>query len=289
LRNRIAYFWNKKDMTDYERIEAVIKYLSENYRTQPDLGELSGIAGLSPSHFQKMFTEWAGVSPKKFLQYISLEHARKLLAQNKTVFDASYETGLSGTSRLHDLFITIEGMTPGDFRNGGKSLQINWQNYESPYGKIIIAATTKGVCHLAFIDQWDSGFGVLRKKFPEAVFTMEKHPFHLSAISVFQDIPGDLAKLKLHLKGTEFQLKVWEALLKIPSGNLTTYSDLARAVSSPLAARAVGSAVGDNPVAYLIPCHRVIRATGIIGEYHWGSVRKTGMIGRESSKVFGEN
>jgi AraC family transcriptional regulator of adaptative response/methylated-DNA-[protein]-cysteine methyltransferase len=276
-------------MNDYEKIEKVIKYLIENFREQPDLDKLSEIACMSPFHFQRMFSEWAGVSPKKFLQFISIEHAKRLLKDQNTISEASYNSGLSGTSRLHDLFVNIEGMTPGEFKNGGRSLGISWENYGSPFGEMTLAATSKGICFMVFTASGDSGFDNLKEKFPEATFRKEPHEFHHSALSVFNNKNGDLSKIKLHLKGTEFQLNVWQALLKIPAGNLSSYSGIAKSIGSPLAARAVGTAIGDNPVAYLIPCHRVIQSTGIIGEYRWGSIRKTAMIGRESSEIYREH
>jgi len=275
-------------MTDYEKIAKVIIFLNENFKEQPDLEQLSKLAGMSAYHFQRIFKEWAGVSPKKFLQYISIEHSKKLLSLNGSVSEASFETGLSGSSRLHDLFINIEGMTPGDYKNGGKRLSISWETYCSPFGELIIAATSNGICYMAFTGSGESGFDALRKKFPEALYKREKHAFHNSAMAIFHDNTKDLKKIKLYLKGTKFQLKVWEALLKIPSGRLTTYSGLAKSIGSPLAARAVGSAVADNPVAYLIPCHRVILSTGITGAYHWGGIRKSAMIGKESAEVYGE-
>ena len=273
-------------MTDYQRIEKAIQYLVLNFKDQPELETIAEYAGLSPFHFQKMFTDWAGVSPKKFLQYISLEHARKLLSVQKNISDASFETGFSGTSRLHDLFVGIEGMTPGEFKNGGINLEINWEIYDSPFGRVLIASTQKGICYMGFCDSVELEFEELTSKFPAANFNRNKNLFHLNALSIFNNDSKDIKQIKLHLKGTPFQLKVWEALLKIPAGRLTTYSGLSDSIGSPGAARATGSAVGANPVAYLIPCHRVIRSTGIIGEYHWGSIRKTAMIGRESARYY---
>ena len=243
---------------------------------------------MSPFHFQRLFKEWAGVSPKKFLQYISIEHAKRLLDNKVSLSETSFETGLSGTSRLHDLFISIEGMTPGEFKNEGKDLKIEWYNYTSTFGDLIVASTSRGVCYIAFTEAGESGFEELRLKFQNADFQKSQHSFHLDALSVFMDNPLQHLQIKLHLKGTAFQLKVWEALLKIPYAGLTSYSGLSDSIGSVGAARAVGSAVGANPVAYIIPCHRVIRSTGIIGEYHWGSSRKAAMIGRESSRVYGE-
>jgi AraC family transcriptional regulator, regulatory protein of adaptative response / methylated-DNA-[protein]-cysteine methyltransferase len=275
-------------MTDYERIAKAIYFLHVNFKEQPGLEELSEHVGLSVFHFQRMFKEWAGVSPKKFLQFISIEHAKKLLSSQLSVSEASFETGLSGTSRLHDLFVSIEGMTPGEFKNGGAALSIKWEMYNTPFGEVIVGSTTSGICYLAFTDSGIPGFEEMKTKFPQASFRKEKDPVQASAIAIFDNNPKDLDKIKLHLKGTPFQLKVWEALLKIPLGGLTTYSGLAKSIGSPGASRAVGSAVGDNPVAYLIPCHRVIRSTGLMGEYHWGCVRKTAIIGRESAKIYGE-
>ncbi len=276
-------------MTDYERISRSIEYLVANFRDQPGLAELAGASGLSPFHFQKLFKDWAGVSPKKFLQYISIEHARKLLASDHTLEETSFETGLSGTSRLHDLFVSIEGMTPGEYRSGGAGLTVNWQIYGSPFGDLLIASTSKGICSMSFTDDPQEALSELVKKFPSAGLVHSSHPIHSAGLSIFRNGGAEPEIIKLHLKGTAFQLKVWEALLKIPSGCLTTYAGLAETVGNPRAARAVGSAVGDNPVAYIIPCHRVIRSSGVLGDYHWGISRKTAMIGRESAKVYGES
>lgn len=278
-----------KEMTNYERIEKAIVYLKENFKEQPDLDAVAKQVCLSPFHFQRLFKEWAGVSPKKFLQYISIEHAKSLLKQEMPLSDVSFETGLSGTSRLHDLFINIEGMTPGEFKNGGELLHINYSFAETPFGHVIIASTSKGICHLAFISNKQQAFLELKKQFPKAVFQQLVDSIQQNALFIFTQDWKKLSKVKLHLKGTLFQLKVWEALLKIPVGHLHSYASVAAAAGNANASRAVGSAIGDNPVAFLIPCHRVIRATGNIGEYHWGSERKTAIIGWESAKVYGEN
>jgi AraC family transcriptional regulator of adaptative response/methylated-DNA-[protein]-cysteine methyltransferase len=241
---------------------------------------------LSPFHFQRLFTEWAGVSPKKFLQYISVEHAKSILKEKQTtLFDAAYETGLSGTSRLHDLFIKIEGMTPGEFKNGGEDISINYSYAESPFGNILVASTAKGICYMAFADNEKEAFYNLQRKFPNAHFKQMVDLIQQNALYIFTHDWSKLNEIKLHLKGTDFQLKVWEALLKIPMGQLSTYGNIAGQIQSPKASRAVGSAIGDNPVAFLIPCHRVIQSTGIFGGYHWGSNRKTAMIGWEAAKM----
>jgi len=271
-------------MTDYERIKKAIEFIRSNFQQQPDLDAVAKEVYLSPFHFQRLFKDWAGVSPKKFLQYISLQHAKKLLHQH-TVSDAAYETGLSGSSRLHDLFISIEGMTPGEYKNGGEQLQINYSFAETPFGNIIVASTKKGICHLAFADDEKEALIQLQLQFPKAQFRQVVDTIQQNALFIFTQDWKDLSKIKLHLKGTPFQIKVWEALLKIPMGDVSTYSGIANTINNPNASRAVGTAIGDNPVAFLIPCHRVIRSTGDFGQYHWGSVRKTAMIGWEAAKV----
>ena len=275
-------------MTDYERIKKAIEFIHSNFQRQPDLDAVAKEVYLSPFHFQRLFKEWAGVSPKKFLQYISLQHAKKLLQQH-TVTDTAFETGLSGSSRLHDLFISIEGMTPGEYKNGGEQLHINYSFAETPFGNIIVASTAKGICHLAFADDEKDALQQLQLQFPKAIFRQVVDTIQQNALFIFTQDWKDLSKIKLHLKGTAFQIKVWEALLKIPMGDVSTYSGIASSINNPNASRAVGTAIGDNPVAFLIPCHRVIRSTGEFGQYHWGSIRKTAMIGWEAAKINPEN
>ena len=271
-------------MTDYERIKKAIEFIHSNFQQQPDLDAVAKEVFLSPFHFQRLFKDWAGVSPKKFLQYISLQHAKKLLQQH-TISDAAYETGLSGSSRLHDLFISIEGMTPGEFKNGGEQLQINYSFAETPFGNIIVASTAKGICHLAFADDEKDALHQLQLQFPKARFRQVVDTIQQNALFIFTQDWKNLSKIKLHLKGTPFQIKVWEALLKIPMGDVSTYAGIANHINNPNASRAVGTAIVDNPVAFLIPCHRVIRSTGDFGQYHWGSTRKTAMIGWEAAKT----
>jgi len=275
-------------MTDFERIKKAIEFIHANFQQQPDLDEIAKEVYLSPFHFQRLFKDWAGVSPKKFLQYISLQHAKKLL-QNHTIIDAAYETGLSGSGRLHDLFINIEGMTPGEYKNGGEQLGINYSFAESPFGNIIVASTEKGICHLAFADDETDALKQLQAQFPKAQFKQVVDILQQNALFIFTQDWKNLSKIKLHLKGTPFQIKVWEALLKIPMGDVSTYSFIANKINNPNASRAVGTAIGDNPVAFLIPCHRVIRSTGDFGQYHWGSIRKTAMLGWEAAKTNPEN
>ncbi len=277
---------NEQEDTNYTRIAEAIGYIQENYKTQPGLEEVAKKIHLSPSHFQRLFTEWAGVSPKKFLQYITVEHAKKMLKENQaTLFDTAFETGLSGTGRLHDLFINIEGMTPGEYKNGGENLAINYSFAESPFGNILVASTGKGICHAAFADHEQDALQILKNKFPAASYRQVVDLIQQNVFYIFTHDWSKLSKIKLHLKGTEFQIKVWETLLKIPMGQLSSYGNIATKINLPNASRAVGTAIGDNPVAFLIPCHRVIQSTGVFGGYHWGGIRKAAMIGWEAAHV----
>jgi AraC family transcriptional regulator of adaptative response/methylated-DNA-[protein]-cysteine methyltransferase len=281
----------QQEQINYDRVAEAIGYIREHFQSQPNLEEVAEKIHLSPYHFQRLFTDWAGVSPKKFLQYISVEHAKEVLQdQRATVYDAAFETGLSGTGRLHDLFVSIEGMTPGEFRNGGAELEINYSFAESPFGSLLVASTAKGICYMAFVDEVapsgePAAFADLRSRFPNARLRQMTDLMQQNALNIFTRDWSLLSDVKLHLKGTDFQLKVWETLLKIPMGGLTTYKDIAGQLGNPQASRAVGSAVGDNPVAFLIPCHRVIQSTGIIGQYHWGVTRKTAMVGWEAART----
>ncbi|WP_345952740.1 methylated-DNA--[protein]-cysteine S-methyltransferase [Mucilaginibacter sp. PAMB04168] len=272
---------------DYKRIAQAIEYLKLNYKRQPTLDEAAAHVHLSPFHFQRMFKDWAGISPKQFLQYLSIEHAKSILREKQTsLFNAAFEAGLSGTGRLHDLFVKIEGMTPGEYKNGGEQLHINYSFTESPFGTLLAAATPKGVCYMAFVDEPEpDALAKLRHNFPNATYHQLLDQIQQNALQIFTQDWSQLDNVKLHLKGTAFQLKVWEALLKVPMGGLSTYAGLASILNNPNACRAVGSAVGNNPVAFLIPCHRVIRSTGEIGQYHWGSVRKNAIIGWEAAKL----
>jgi len=277
---------NTQETINYDRIAEAINYIKLNFKDQPDLDQVAEKINLSPFHFQRLFTDWAGISPKKFIQYLSLEYAKGILKEkNATLFDTAYETGLSGTGRLHDLFINLVGMTPAEYKNGGAALHINYSFAESPFGNMIVASTPKGICYMAFADDRNEAFELLQQQFPNATYSQVTDTLQQNALFIFQKDWSQLSTIKLHLKGTDFQLKVWEALLKIPMGGLSTYSSIAQKIDSPLANRAVGSAVGDNPVAFLIPCHRVIKSTGEFGQYHWGSTRKSAIIGWEAAKM----
>jgi AraC family transcriptional regulator of adaptative response/methylated-DNA-[protein]-cysteine methyltransferase len=276
----------EQQQLNYDRIAEAIEYIKNNFKEQPNLDALAAQVHLSPFHFQRLFTEWAGTTPKKFLQYISIEHAKKLLLQQQsTLSDTAFETGLSGTSRLHDLFINIEGMTPAEYKNGGKNLQINFSYAESPFGNLIVASTSKGICYMAFEDNETKALNTLKQHFSNAHFQQKLDLIQQHALFIFQNDWSKLSEIKLHLKGTNFQLKVWEALLKIPMGQLSTYGHIASKIGHARASRAVGTAIGNNPVAYLIPCHRVIQSSGNVGGYMWGNTRKTAIIGWEAAKT----
>lgn len=277
---------NEQKNINYNRIAEAIEYIQKNFTAQPSLEEIAKKVHLSPFHFQKLFTDWAGVSPKKFLQFISVQHAKNLLHSSPTtLFETAHKTGLSGTGRLHDLFVKIEEMTPGEYKNKGENLKINYSFTESIFGNILVASTTKGVCFMGFADDKNAAFKALEDRFPKAVFKEKTDTIQQNILQVFTKDWSKMDQIKLHLKATDFQLKVWEALLKIPSGNLSTYGNIAQKIEKPKAARAVGTAIGKNPIAFLIPCHRVIQATGTIGGYMWGTSRKTAIIGWEAAQI----
>ncbi|MCB2410251.1 methylated-DNA--[protein]-cysteine S-methyltransferase [Hymenobacter sp. BT178] len=272
-------------MTDYQRIAAAIGYIQANFREQPTLEQIAAQAHWSPFHFQRKFQEWAGVSPKKFLQYVSIEHAKSLLQQQLSVADATHATGLSGTSRLHDLFVTLEAMTPGEYRQGGAALTISYSFGDSRFGPYLVASTPKGICHLHFADDADLALAELHQQWPQAALLAQARPEHAQVARFFAREFQPADRLHLHLKGTDFQLKVWESLLHIPEGRLTTYSGLATGAGFESAVRAVGTAIGANPVGYLIPCHRVIRQGGELGQYRWGVTRKAALMGWEAAQT----
>jgi AraC family transcriptional regulator, regulatory protein of adaptative response / methylated-DNA-[protein]-cysteine methyltransferase len=274
-----------QEKIDFSRIALAVEYIKSRHKEQPDLDEVAEKVHLSPFHFQRLFDRWVGISPKKFLQYISIEYARKLLKEDQmTLSEAAFQTGLSGSGRLHDLFVKIEGMTPAEYRNQGENLKINYEYYESPFGSLLIASTSRGICYMAFDDENSSAQSGLKSLFGKASLIHHPDSLQQNALCAFEYGKNDFLPVRLHLKATEFQLKVWEALLKIPAGKVSTYGKIAGSINNPAASRAVGSAIGDNPVAYLIPCHRVILSNGEFGQYHWGSERKAAMLGWEISR-----
>jgi AraC family transcriptional regulator of adaptative response/methylated-DNA-[protein]-cysteine methyltransferase len=273
--------------SDYARIERAILYLDAHAQEQPRLAEVAAHVGLSPYHFQRLFTRWAGISPKRFLQFQTLEHAKQLLAERRSMLDATYDAGLSSGGRLHDLFVTLTAMTPGEFKQGGAGLTIQYGVHVSPFGEHLLAVCERGICALQFLTGTSPSEGLreLRAEWPRATLVEAPEATQPYSERIFPARkPRTLQPLSLFVKGTNFQLKVWEALLRIPPGAVATYEDIARSLQMPRATRAVGSAVGDNPIALLIPCHRVIRKTGAFGEYRWGLARKRAMLTWESAR-----
>ena len=267
------------EQIQFARIAAAIEFLYDHHREQPDLAAVAAHVHLSPQHLQRQFQQWAGISPKKMLQHISIENAKRILHAQGSVQDAALASGLSGTGRLHDLFTTIEGMTPGEYKNGGAGLQIDWQLAASPYGSVLVANTGKGICFLSFADDPAAERARLQALFPNAELRNAASEMQAQALHALQHPPQQL--IALHIKGTPFQLKVWQALLNIPRGQLADYGTLAARIGHPKACRAVGTAVGSKPVAVLIPCHRVIRQTGMVGGYRWHRGRKIALLGKE--------
>ena len=277
-------------MNDYERIAQVIRFLDERHVEQPDLAALAGRAGLSQFHFHRLFSTWAGVTPKDFLQCLTLAHAKELLHDGNSILDVALESGLSGPGRLHDLCVNLEAASPGELKSGGAGWTISFGFADSPFGKCLIAESPRGLCHLSFVENENGGtaLAVLQEDWPQAKLKRDDSVAAGFAARIFAR-PTDShsqSALRAFVRGTPFQVRVWRALLQVEPGTLTSYGRLAGAIGKPAAARAVGTAVGQNPLAYLIPCHRVIRETGVIGNYHWGQIRKRAMIAWESSSRF---
>ncbi len=272
-------------MNDYERVANVIRFLDRHHTEQPDLHQLASAAGLSPFHFHRLFSAWAGVTPKDFLQCLTLEHVKHLLRNGDNVFDAALNAGLSGPGRLHDLCVTLEAASPGEMKNGGAGMQIEYGFAETPFGQALIAETKRGICHLSFVDGpgRNSARNLLTSQWPNAKLNRNDARIAELSAKIFTQIRDRASRptLRAFVRGTPFQLRVWRALLRVPSGSLTTYGRLAQAIGQSQAARAVGSAVGANPIAFIIPCHRVIRETGALGNYHWDPIRKRAIVGWE--------
>lgn len=268
-------------------IDAALEYLASRYRQQPSLEEVARVAGMSPFHFQRTFRAWTGVTPKRFIQYLQLGTAKDLLIEEHSLMTTAFEIGLSGTSRLHDLFISCEAVTPGEFKNRGRGLDIRYGLHDSPFGRAAIGATDRGVCWLGFVDarRDDHTVSELMGDWPGARFVHDPAGTQPLADQIFARARGDRRRepLRLDLRGTNFQIKVWEALLRIPFGRVATYQDVAVATGAPTAARAVGGAVGANPISLVIPCHRVILKSGVIHRYRWGVDRKRTILAMEQA------
>jgi AraC family transcriptional regulator of adaptative response/methylated-DNA-[protein]-cysteine methyltransferase len=268
---------------DYLRIEQAILYLENHYQDQPGLAEVAANIGLSEYHFQRVFTRWAGVSPKRFLQFLTKEGAKGLLDRSENLLETTHQVGLSSLGRLHDLFITTEAVTPGEYKSRGAGVTMRYGIHPTPFGKCLIATTERGICHLSFVETSEgAAIDNLVADWKQAIM-IEDHKSTVGLIAPIFDLRyGNGGKpLNVHLRGTNFQLKVWEALLQIPAGEVTTYAGVASRIGSPRATRAVGTAVGHNPIAVLIPCHRVIRKVGEFGNYRYGAQRKKALLARE--------
>ena len=276
--------------TDYDRIEAAIRYLAKHRQRQPELAELAAHIGLSQSHLHRLFSRWAGVTPKRFLEFLTVQHAKKLLDSSESVLATAYGSGLSGPGRLHDHFVTVEAVTPGEYRSRGTGLTIRFGTGESPFGPVFVAWTERGVCRVGFVSDGDVSAEkeALRRVWERASLKVDELRATALARSIFSaPFEAESPPLTVHVRGTNFQLAVWRALLRVPPGQVVSYGRLAEEVCSTRAARATGSAVGANPIAFLIPCHRVIRAGGITGNYAGGATRKRCMLAWEASRQSG--
>lgn len=273
-------------MDDYERIARVIRRLQASHAEQPNLASLADSAGLSPSHFHRLFTRWAGITPKDFLQFLTLAHAKRLLASGESVLSAALESGLSGPGRLHDLCVSLESASPGELKQGGPDGIVRAGFSQTPFGLCLLAENARGICHLSFLDhdQTADAWAELARDWPHATLVRDDPVAARWTSRIFEAGPKGRPEtgIRLFVHGTPFQVQVWRALLEVPPGTLTTYGRLAERIGAPTACRAVGAAVGSNAISYLIPCHRVIRTGGAIGEYRWGSIRKRAMIAWES-------
>ncbi len=271
---------------DYQRIEQAIQYLDDHYQDQPSLEEVAASLGLSEFHFQRLFTRWAGISPKRFLQFVTKEHARDLLHQSENLLDTTHRVGLSSLGRLHDLMVSTEAVSPGEYKSRGAGLTIRYGLHPSPFGPCLIGLTERGICHLSFVQENEGdAIDALVEDWASAKMVEDQKVTAPWVGPIFDLTQRGDRPLHLFLRGTNFQLKVWEALLSVPAGTVTTYEQIAAQIGRPQALRAVGTAVGHNPVAVLIPCHRVIRKVGEFGNYRYGPARKKALLGWEASRV----
>ena len=283
---------NKKTFSqaaeDYRRIEQAIHFIETSYKTQPTLDDIARSANLSKYHFQRLFKRWAGISPVQFMQYLTLEYTKRKLSEAGNLLDTSFDAGLSGPGRLHDLFVNFEAMTPGEFKKLGRDLTIDYGYHPTPFGECLIATTDRGICHLAFIDgsRRPRAFQDLKRKWPKANLAESVAATEPVVHRIFDPVHSGKAKpFHLLLQGTNFQVNVWRALIKIPRGTVVSYGDIAAYIGRPDAVRAAANAIAVNPVAYLIPCHRVIARTGLIHGYRWGIARKKAILIHEAAGI----
>lgn len=275
---------------NYHRIEKAIQFLEENFQRQPELDEVAEKVHLSPFHFQRLFTEWAGISPKRFLQFLTVGFLKQRLRETKNLSEAAESAGLSSQSRVYDLFTTLEAVTPQEYKKQGEGLHIEYGIHDTPFGLCLIGTTERGICWFSFINTMDDArvsIEDMKTHWHNSVFHQNQDITSIFIQQIFHRNTSSPTKLHLFVKGTNFQIKVWDALLKIPTGGVVTYQGIAEEIGSPRAMQAVGSAVGSNHIAYLIPCHRVIRKDGVLGEYRWSATRKKSMIGWEMAKQVG--
>ena len=273
---------------DYARIEKAIQFIAENFHSQPSLKEIAGNIHMSEFHFQRLFTRWVGISPKRFLQFLTKEYAKTLLEKSINLLDVTYESGLTSPGRLHDLFVTCEAVTPGEYKTKGAGLEIAYGYHATPFGECMLAKTDRGICGLSFVQNADrqSVFADLKNRWTNAKLVQEPGATQSFVKSIFNpSTENNSAPLHLILNGTNFQIKVWEALIKIPMGAVVSYESVAAYIGMPKASRAVGNAVGSNPVSFVIPCHRVIRKTAEFGNYGGGVARKMAMLGWEAVQM----
>ena len=276
-------------MNQFERVKKVIEFLDDNQQSQPSLDELSTHLGISTFHLHRIFSDWAGITPKAFLKCLTLEHAKTMLKNESSVLDATFESGLSGPGRLHDLCVSIEAASPGEIKSGGLGLTTKAGFADSPFGHCLIAENQRGICHISFEPNRNkkSGLETIRAEWPKSNLTWDNSVAETIASKLFTKPKGlhPDARLNAFVRGTNFQLRVWRAVLRLPLGYLTTYGKVAGAIGNPKSSRAVGTAIGNNPIAFLVPCHRVIRSTGALGEYRWGAERKKAVLAWEFTQA----
>ena len=285
---------NMGDCETYELIAKAIAFIRQNHRQQPDLAAIAQQVHLSEYHFQRLFTKWAGISPKRFLQYLTVEYAKSKISETKNLLELTEDVGLSSSGRLHDLFVNLEAMSPQEFKTGGAGLQICYGIHETMFGNCLIATTARGICNLYFLDGMDdqSAALMLQEEWSRADIISDREITQPISDRLFSHLPNlntaNQPPLTLYIKGTNFQIQVWRSLLRIPFGGITTYQSLGRSLGRPNAARAIGNAVGSNPISFIIPCHRVIRESGDLGGYRWGLERKTAILGWEATALYAQ-